>query len=177
MEYFDILDENRKPTGKVKTREEAHAKGLWHSGIHVWVVNDKNQLLIQKRTANKKTHPNEWTVTIGGHISSGEDSITTCIKEAKEEIGMEIAESDLEFICTTKTQTVHNNNTYFNNEFRDIYLVRRNLNVDKLSLQKDEVAEIKFIDVEKFKEKIDNKDPKFVTHYEEYNQLFEYLDK
>lgn len=35
MEYLDILDQNGKRTGEVKSREEVHSKGYWHKGVHI----------------------------------------------------------------------------------------------------------------------------------------------
>ena len=46
-EYFDILDENGKKTGKTKLRKEVHKDGDWHKAVHVWIINDKNEILLQ----------------------------------------------------------------------------------------------------------------------------------
>lgn len=46
-ELLDILDENGNLID-VKTRADAHAKGLWHKSVHVWVINSKNEILLQK---------------------------------------------------------------------------------------------------------------------------------
>ncbi|MFW0861962.1 MAG: NUDIX hydrolase [Candidatus Komeilibacteria bacterium] len=177
MEYFDILDEQGNKTGGVITRDAAHKRGLWHKAVHAWIVNDKNQILIQKRAAIKESHPNMWDISIAGHVAAGDDSITTCIREAKEEIGIDLDESDFEFLLTLHSQCILNNNTYFNNEYHDIYIIKRNLDIEKLTLQEEEVAEVKFINLTNLKKKIEEKDPEFVMHDEEYRALFKYLEK
>jgi len=177
MEHFDILDKNGNKTGEVKTRDEAHEKGLWHKAVHAWIINDQNQLLIQKRASVKESHPNMWDISAAGHIAGGDDSITTCIREAKEELGIDFQESDFEYITSIKSESIQNNGTYFNNEHQDVYLIRRNLDVEKLVLQKEEVAEVKFIDIQELKDILAKKDPAFVMHDEEYKALFEYLKK
>ena len=48
MEYLDILDENGNLTGEKKLRTEVHRDGDWHKAVHVWILNSKNQLLLQK---------------------------------------------------------------------------------------------------------------------------------
>ena len=48
-EYFDILDENGKKTGKTKLRKEVHKDGDWHKAVHVWIINDKNEILLQRK--------------------------------------------------------------------------------------------------------------------------------
>jgi isopentenyl-diphosphate Delta-isomerase len=177
MEYLDILDENGNKTGEVKTRKEVHAKGLWYKAVHVWIINSKNQLLVQLRSAKKISHPNMWDISAAGHISAGDDSITTCIKETKEELGLNFTEADFEFLFNIKTQNIQNHGTFLNNGYHDIYLVRRNVELDELTLQKEEVAEVKFINIEELKNIIKEKHPDFIIHTEEYKRLFEHLDR
>ena len=47
MEYIDIFDENNNPTGQIKEKGKAHEEGDFHRTAHVWIVNDKNELLLQ----------------------------------------------------------------------------------------------------------------------------------
>jgi len=54
MEYFEILNEFGEFTGKVASREVAHKEGLWHKAVVVFIINAKNEILLQKRSANKK---------------------------------------------------------------------------------------------------------------------------
>ena len=75
MEYIDIFDENNNPTGQIKEKGKAHEEGDFHRTAHVWIINDKNELLLQKRSANKKSHPNCWDISGAGHIKAGESVI------------------------------------------------------------------------------------------------------
>lgn len=68
MEYIDIFDEDNEPTGKVKEKNQAHEDGDFHRTAHVWSINNKNELLLQKRSASKKSHPNCWDIFGAGHI-------------------------------------------------------------------------------------------------------------
>lgn len=67
MEFLDVLDENGKKTGVVRNRELIYKNGDWHRTVHVWLLNSKNELLIQKRASNKETFPNLWAISIAGH--------------------------------------------------------------------------------------------------------------
>lgn len=49
MEFFDVIDEQGNKTGEIIERNEAHEKGVCHRVIQVWVINSKNELLIQKK--------------------------------------------------------------------------------------------------------------------------------
>ena len=57
MELIDILNENGIKTGQVASRDEAHRKGLWHRAIVVAIINEKNEILLQQRAANKEKMP------------------------------------------------------------------------------------------------------------------------
>lgn len=87
MEYIDIFDENNNPTGQeLKEKGKAHEDGDFHRTAHIWIINDKNELLLQKRSASKKTHPNCWDISGAGHIKAGESVIDGAIRELKEEL-------------------------------------------------------------------------------------------
>lgn len=49
------------------------------------------------------TFPGMWDVSVGGHFTSGEDSLETAIKETREELGLSCDESSLRFVCTVAT--------------------------------------------------------------------------
>ncbi len=53
MEYIDIFDENNNPIGEIKEKTKAHDDGNFHRTAHIWIINDKNELLLQKRSAKK----------------------------------------------------------------------------------------------------------------------------
>lgn len=59
MELIEIVDRNGNFTGQIIDKEEAHDKNLLHNEIAVFIINDKNQVLLQKRSANKRFDPNK----------------------------------------------------------------------------------------------------------------------
>ena len=48
-EYFDVLDEEGRPSGVTKPKSEVHTKGYWHRTVHIWIINENNEILLQKR--------------------------------------------------------------------------------------------------------------------------------
>ena len=82
MEYIDIFDENNNPTGEIKEKVQAHENGNFHRTAHIWIMNNKKELLLQKRSATKKSHPNCWDISGAGHIKAGE----TVLERAKREL-------------------------------------------------------------------------------------------
>ena len=89
-EYFDILDEKGNYTGKIETRKKCHKEGLYHKAVVVFIMNSKGQVLLQKRSANKRMWPNMWDVTVGGHVETGEFGRHALIREVKEETNLDL---------------------------------------------------------------------------------------
>lgn len=85
-EFWDILDENGNATSRIHERGKPMRKGEYHLVVYVWIENDKGEFLISKRTPNKR-FPGLWECT-GGNAVSGDDSLTTAVKETKEELGI-----------------------------------------------------------------------------------------
>ena len=85
-EYFDVLNEKGEYTGKIESREKCHREGLWHKAVVVFIINSKGQVLLQKRSANKKLWPNTWDVTAGGHVLAGEFGFQSILRECEEEV-------------------------------------------------------------------------------------------
>ena len=143
MEYIDIVDENNNPTGKVKEKQQAHEDGNFHRTAHVWIINDKNELLLQKRSASKKTHPNCWDISGAGHIKAGESVVDGAIRELKEELGVEVEEKDLQYIVTIKSTKNPKNM-----EFQYVYLLNCNKEIEEYIFEDNEVSEVKYVTIE-----------------------------
>ena len=108
MEFFDVLDKKGQFTGEIRSRTDVHRFGLWHRTVHVWVMNNKKELLIQKRSANMEFCPNLWDISSAGHIEAGKDNIDTVLKEVKEELGIKLREDEPKLIFTVIHQFTWN---------------------------------------------------------------------
>ena len=53
-EVMDILNEDGSKTGKWATKSEIYLKGYWYRAVHIWIINDKHELLMQKRNPFKR---------------------------------------------------------------------------------------------------------------------------
>ena len=172
MEYIDIFDENNEPTGKVKEKNQAHEDGNFHRTAHVWIINDKNELLLQKRSANKKSHPNCWDISGAGHIRAGESVIDGAIRELKEELGVEAKEKDLQYIATIKSTKNPKNM-----EHAYVYLLRCNKNIEDYIFEDEEVSEVKYVYYKELEKMVEERVEGLLIHQEEYNKLFEFIRK
>lgn len=153
-ELFDVLNEKGEYTGKVETREKCHKEGLWHKAVVVFIINSEGQVLLQRRSANKKMWPNMWDITAGGHVLAGEFGFESIIRECKEELEIELNKNDITFIGATTSTNVKGE--IVNNHFNEYYIANKELDETKLKLQEEEVSEVKWIDKNEIIEKIKN---------------------
>ena len=143
-ELFDVYDENGKYLG-VKTKSFCHSEnpGVYHKPVWIWIVNSKNEVLIQKRAENKKFMPNKWDGSATGHVVAGETSLQGSVREVFEEIGVLFKEKDFIFMGEFLAPEVW--------EIGQVYLLKADIPLDKMKLQEEEVSEAKWIDFEGFK--------------------------
>ncbi len=140
MNLINICDKENNLTSEEETVTEAHKKGLWHRSVHVWVYNSEKEILLQKRSRNSFLYPSMWDAAAAGHVDSGEEPISSAVREVREEIGMDIDKDDLQYYAMKTSSNVYNG--FINNEFNYIYLLRYEGGLEKLKIQKEEVEEI-----------------------------------
>ena len=174
MELLDVLDENGNKTGFVEDKNEVYKKGLWHRTCHIWIINDNNELLVQKRNPDKATFPNMWAISVAGHVDAGENSIKTAIRELKEEVNLDIDPSELEYLFTVKrTQPYQDHDLKV---FDDVYLLHRNIDCNKTKLQVEELTDIKYVYYEYLKDIFKSGDKDYVPYSLEHKKLFDILE-
>lgn len=158
MELLDIVDENNNFTGKSKDREMIHKEGLLHREVGVIIINEKNELLLEKRAATKKQSPNKWNFC-AGHIESNETPEISMIREMKEEIGISANIEELKFINTYRANRKLNNGQH-NNMFIYIFLFKTDKEIKDYKIQIEELSEVKYFSIDEIIKAIseDNKD-------------------
>lgn len=174
MELIDVLDELGNKTGIVETKEEIYKKGLWHRSSHIWIENDKQELLVQKRNPNKQTFPNLWAISVAGHVDSGETSRQTAVRELKEEVNLDIKPDELEYLFTIKRVQPYKDS--YIRVFDDVYLLHRNIDVEKTKLQVEELTDIKFVYYQYLENIFKDGDKDYVPYTEEHKKLFSILE-
>ena len=174
-EYFDVLNSNGEYTNKTASREECHEKGLWHKAVVVFILSEDNKkVLLQQRSANKKLWPNLWDITAGGHVLTGEFGYQTVIRETKEEIGVDITKNDLEFIGGTKSENISGN--IINRHFNEFYIVHKDIDINDIVLQEEEVQDIKWFSKEEIISRINDNYKDLTDKVGCWNYLLKYFD-
>lgn len=170
-EYFDVLTPTGEYANRIESREECHNKGFWHKAVALFIINSNNQVLLQKRSANKKLWPNLWDISAGGHVLAGEFGFQAIIREIKEELGVDIDKNDITFIGSAISENIKKD--IINRHFNEYYIVNKDIDISKLTLQKEEVSDVKWFEKEDILKRIDN-------NYEEITEktgCWDYLKK
>ena len=158
MEILDIYDKERNRTGKTYLRKDKIPEGGLRLIIHILIFNDKGELLIQQRADHKKMG-GLWDITCGGACKAGEDSCEGAMRELKEELGIDIDFANIRPILTAN----------FDQGFDDFYILRKNIGVSDLILQKEEVKAARWASRDEVFEMHANYD--FVQYKESFPEL------
>jgi len=167
-EMWDLLDEHGNKTGGLHERGKPLSKHDLFLTVHVWIVNARNEFLITRRTP----HRNHLWHTTGGCAQAGDDSITSAIKETREEIGLDLNAADAAFFTRVKVKRIADDGYMF----QDAWLFRQNVDISMLVFQADEVCDAMWASVDVIKGMIADKT--FVNPSEWYpylDELFESL--
>lgn len=153
-EKIDVLNELGEFTGKVATRDECHKKGLWHRTVYAFIIDKKGNVLLQKRSANKKMWPNMWDVTVGGHVDSNEFGRQALIREVKEELGIDIKDDEIKYLIGSTSISKKEN--IIDKHYNECYLITKEIDIEKIDLQNEEVSEVKYFTKREILERINN---------------------
>lgn len=154
MEYLEVVDEENNLTGKIEERDVIHEKGLWHREVSIWIMNQNEEVLLQKRSPNKKQGANKWSVC-AGHVDIGEEPIATAVREINEELGIVVEKSELKEMFVEKIVNKLPNS--YNNVFSYKYFLKTNVSIEDYKIDKNEVSEIKYISLEELEQLMKDK--------------------
>ena len=147
MEYVVLVNEQDIEQG-IMEKMEAHQKGLLHRAFSVFVFNDNNEMLLQRRALHKYHSAGLWTNTCCSHPRANETIKDAANRRLAEEMGMGC---DL----TIKTSFVYKaefDNGLTEHELDYILIGHSNHNPQ---INPEEVAEYKWLSVDAIKKDIE----------------------
>lgn len=163
MELVDIYNNKHEKLDYTKNRKEL-VEGEFRLSCFVWIINDKDELLIQQRLATDKTCPNQWETASGGAVA-GEDALTGVLRELEEELGIKADKEDLRFIGSYARI----------NDFVEVFLLKSNIDINDIKLQEDEVQDVKWASIKEFEsiiEKGEASDTGYFIFKEYYDKFY-----
>ncbi|UMY65627.1 MULTISPECIES: isopentenyl-diphosphate Delta-isomerase [unclassified Flavobacterium] len=85
-EHVILVNEKDEPIG-LMPKMEAHEKAVLHRAFSVFVLNSKNEVMLQQRARDKYHSPLLWTNTCCSHQRDGESNIEAGTRRLFEEMG------------------------------------------------------------------------------------------
>ena len=85
-EQVILVNEKDEPIG-LMNKMEAHEKAVLHRAFSVFVLNDKNEVMLQQRAHHKYHSPLLWTNTCCSHQRAGETNLQAGKRRLYEEMG------------------------------------------------------------------------------------------
>ena len=125
-----------------------------YDGIYeVVIINDENEILLQKRSRYKRANPSKWGIC-GGKVDLGETPLDAGIRETFEEIGIRLKKDEFKFLSMDTNEKSH----------FTVYYVRKNVDVDECQIQQEELEEVRYFKIEELKE-LDNEGFEWLENY------------
>lgn len=142
MELIEIVDKDGNFTGQIMDKEEAHDKNLLHNEVGIFIINDDGKVLLQKRSANKRFSPNKWGLC-AGHVDANESLEAAAIREINEELGLDVTTKEL-IPYGEREITISDSNSHITY----LYYIRCNKKENEFTIQKEELSEVKWFNVD-----------------------------
>jgi len=95
-----------------------------------------------------------WDITGGGHVLEGELGFQAAIREMKEELGINVKKEEMTFIGSSTSTNIKGD--IINRHFNEYYIINSEVDENKLTLQEEEVSDVKWIDKEEIIKRIQN---------------------
>ena len=137
MELVDLYDENRLPLGKTAERHDHRRPGEYRTVVHVCLFDSLGRLLIQQRSQEKDACPGAWDVSAAGGVDAGETSCQAAEREFREELGVALSLEGARPSVTVQ----------FDGGFDDFFLAERDLALEELTLQAEEVSDARWAEL------------------------------
>ncbi|MBQ9011239.1 MAG: NUDIX domain-containing protein [Bacilli bacterium] len=165
MELMDLYDESKNLTGQTIIRESGKKPnipdGRFINIVLIFIQNSKKEFLFQLTSKEKGS----VIATTGGHVKSGQTCYDAILAEVNEELGINIKNENIKHIdCSI-----------FKKVFIDTYYLKKDLDINSLTLQAEEVAAVKWLSIDEINELINQNEIR-KNNIEPFKKTINYLN-
>ena len=140
-EFLDVINKEDVVVDS-RPRSEVHETGLWHRGAHVFLFSSDGKMLIQKRSADRKSAPSQLDCSVSEHVKAGESYLEAAVRGLKEELGVEGI--DLSPIAKIRMEYGPNDN--------EVSVIYKGLATSQeVRFDPVEISEVRFMDMDEIK--------------------------
>jgi 8-oxo-dGTP pyrophosphatase MutT (NUDIX family) len=137
MELFDVYDRHGKKLNRTIERGIKTGQNEYYRVVHLWIQNKQNAYLIQQRNKATDTIPYQWAPTAGA-VQAGESPLEAVIREAKEELGLKLYASDLQYVKTWVREN------HMGNVILDVFYVKKDIDLSDIHIDPIEVKQVAY---------------------------------
>ena len=131
MEWLQLFDKNENVIDKKILRGEDPSGNEYIMVVYLFVFNSDNKILLERNFEK-----NIWVVP-GGHVDTP-NVIDNLKRESIEEMNLDISDCNI-----INIDTLYNDNRIFK-----IFLIHKDVDINLLKLQPEEVSEVKYFSLE-----------------------------
>lgn len=164
-QLIDVLSDSGLRTGEILPRAEIHRLGKLHRAVHLYLFNADNDLLLQRRSLTVDHAPGVLGISVTAHVDAGEFSSATVRREVQEELGLDAAQMKIDFLFSFFQEAILHE-MYIDRQFNDVYVTRVDIDPERIEFDRAEVAEVKFVSLERFQGIFSDPSSGYVQGYE-----------
>jgi isopentenyl-diphosphate delta-isomerase len=165
MEQVILVDEKGNYKG-LEEKIEAHRLGLLHKAFSIIIVNDKREMLLQKRGTSKYHFGGLWSNACCSHHHPQETTEQSLKRKLKQELGIE---TQLEYLFTFIYKVKDTASNLFEHEYDEVYIGKYN---GEIPFNKEEMDEVRWVSMEALRNEIELQPEKFSYWFKEIMKEF-----
>jgi isopentenyldiphosphate isomerase len=139
MSKITIVNEQDIVIGS-EERNTVTEKKLIRRIVRILCVNSEGKYLLQLRSKTKNIFPSTYDQSVGGHVEENEEYLAAGVREAKEELGLDITQDRLEEVAHFYCEETYKD--IYIREFNKLYLLH--ITNEKLLIEEDEVSDVEW---------------------------------
>lgn len=161
QQFLCLVDEQGQFLGEEEKEACHEGDGLLHSAFLVMIFNAKNELMIARRSTQKKLWPGYWDGTVASHYFKDKPHHETVAQRLQDEIGVQ--PEKLEYLFQFRYQARYDE-VGSENEICDVYVVK-GVNAENLSINPCEISQYTFVSVPDLREEVNSNQHKFTPWF------------
>lgn len=171
---MDVLDECGLRTGEILSRSEVHRLGKPHRVVRLYLFDRENRLLLQRRSDRTDHGRGFLTISVLGHLDAGESSGATVRREMEEELGLDPARVEIEFLFSYR-RDAELRPDYIDRQFNDIYAGWADFRLEEIVPNRDEVSEVVLVTLAEFQAMTEQPSSGLAPYYRDEFRDLSYL--
>lgn len=145
METIDLYNKEKPKLNKTfKRGKDKLNKDEYYLLEQIWIINKNKEILLTQRNKNK-SYGGLWEPTTGD-VKTKEKDIEGALRELKEELNITVKKQELTYI----------KHIIIDSKIIDIWLLNKDIKQEQITKKQDEVTNIKYVSIQKFKEMQNN---------------------